>query len=77
MSLLAGFFELGRPTALALLVLSLQLPKRSRSDSTSQITASSMWGFIVVLRDILQADLRGETHLRSGDKTFFSNRNGP
>ena len=39
MSLLAGFFELGRPTALALLVLSLQLPKRSRSDSTSQITA--------------------------------------
>jgi hypothetical protein len=32
MSLLAGFIELGRPIALALLVLSLQLPKRSRSD---------------------------------------------
>jgi len=32
MSLLAGFLGLGRPTALMVLTLSLELPKRSRSD---------------------------------------------
>jgi hypothetical protein len=36
MSLLAGFLGLGRPVALTILALSLQLPKRSRGDSASR-----------------------------------------
>jgi len=39
-SLLAGFLGLGRPTALTVPALSLQLPKRSRSDSTSPVNAA-------------------------------------
>ncbi len=37
MSLLTGFIEHGRPTALTVLALSLQLPKRCRTDSSTSL----------------------------------------